>query len=203
MTAKLKSITIKEGNWLCTLPAFPVGHTISFDPRITWIVGENGCGKSSLLNLLMQSGENKRKEKPTGFSIEMHPPNEKTTIRFFDTEKMNPRVSERCESMYAVAVIMTRASHGQVLFPIIEAIRSDPTLCNCVSLVDEPEAGISPWNQKKLITSFEAATREKGIQLIVATHSIIFMQSGLGSVLDLNQSPARLIPSNEFKAFGK
>jgi len=201
MAVKLKSITIKDGNWLCTMPAFPVGHTISFDPSITWIVGENGCGKSSLLNLLMQSGENKRKEKPMGFSLEMTPPDGETEIRFFDTEKMNPRVKGTCETMYDVAIIMAHPSHGQVLFPIIDALRSNPSLHNCVSLIDEPEAGISPWNQKKLIESFETATRDKGIQLIVATHSIIFMQSGIGSVLDLNERPARLIPSLEFKVF--
>lgn len=199
---KIVRVTVKDvAHWFTKLPAFPSGHSFEFDPAITWLVGENGCGKSSLLNLI-NTYEKMRDKTP----IVVETVGERGSLFFFDTEKMNPRVrhglANEAEALkFQVATILSKASHGQTLFPILMAATKEHNFENAVALVDEPESGVSPWNQKKLLDAWVKATAERGTQFVIATHSPIFIQSGIGSVLDMNTHPARCVSTAEYTLF--
>lgn len=200
--AKIVRVTVKDvAHWFTKLPAFPSGHSFEFDPAITWLVGENGCGKSSLLNLI-NTYEKMRDKTP----IVVETVGERGLLFFFDTEKMNPRMrhglANEAEALkFQVAVILSKASHGQTLFPILMEATRGEKFENAIALVDEPESGVSPWNQRKLLDAWVKSAAERGMQFVIATHSPIFIESGVGSVLDLNTHPARLVRAAEYKLF--
>lgn len=186
-------------NWFTDLPAFPGGHRFELDPCITWIVGNNGCGKSSLLHMLREYSQGE-KDLPILPSVRGQ-----GRVSFFDTERMNPRTKAFSQNpdvfAYEVCLVAKRASHGQALYPILIASTRSEKFRNAALLIDEPESGISPWNQKALLAAWQQASKERGTQYIIATHSMLFIESGVGSVLDLNQHPARLVPAKDYKLF--
>jgi len=137
-----------------------------FIDGINVVVGENGSGKSSLLGLLT----NNSFKEIVKFN---YVPN--TTFRFFDTEKENPRLKD-LESMgknYGFGLASHFASHGEAMLPILQAAKDFKDI---LLIVDEPEAGLSLSNQKKIFNVFES-TIKKNCQVIVTTHSYVIIQS--------------------------
>ncbi len=133
---------------------------------VNLIVGENGSGKSSLLNIIKENAPEVRLE------IE-------GTINYyhFDTEKDNPRTQGTLPfnapgDVYAYHLTSHFQSHGEVLFPILNLMR---TFENRILFYDEPESGVSINNQLKACTAIRKAVRN-GCQLFIATHSYIFIK---------------------------
>lgn len=150
------------------------GLTIELNPGINFIVGENGIGKSSLL--LAFSGNNK------STSVKHVTSGEKVSTCFFDTEKMNPRTKSYFDSPFDISSRFV--SHGECLFQCLSHINNIEKIEDLL-LIDEPESGISPWNQKKLLRGFLKLSESR--QLLIATHSIIFTRSKKGRLIELNR----------------
>jgi predicted ATPase len=66
-------------------------------------------------------------------------------------------------------------------------------------LIDEPENGISPWNQVKVRDIFVKVSERQ--QLIVATHSTVLTQVPTGTVIYLGKKTAYYTPASKFKWF--
>jgi predicted ATPase len=151
----------------------PKDLTIEFKP-ITVLVGDQGCGKSSLLKLLQENDDTyidvQITEAVRVMGIDTY---------FFDTEKMNPRVRDIDDYTDLQGnstglstgefVIAKFKSHGEVLKQFtVDMIGKGK---NCVLFVDEPEAALSPKNQYTLIKALEKAV-SNNCQIIIATHCV-------------------------------
>jgi predicted ATPase len=140
--------------------------TIKFKEGLNIIVGENGAGKSTLLQLLAYPEDNKEIK-----SIIVDPVN----FRFFDTEKNNPRIKVDLSDSKSIGFEISSRfmSHGETMIPIIMAAKDFKDL---LLVIDEPEAGISLSNQKKILGALNTAI-ENNCQVVVSTHSYVLIKS--------------------------
>jgi len=169
---------------------------------ITLLVGEQGCGKSSLLKLLQENSD-KITVKLTDEVIQKG-----VETFFFDTEKMNPRTAD-VETNYTnpngtskgigpLNAIMTRfQSHGETLKEF--TVNKIGEAKNCVLFLDEPESALSLRNQYKLAIEINNAIL-KGVQVIASTHCLPLIES-VEEVYSLEHS--RWMTSEEFIKLNK
>jgi predicted ATPase len=153
------------------------GSIIDFKP-ITLLVGEQGCGKSTILTLLRDNSDYLKltlSESTIKNSIDTF---------YFDTEKMNPRISglDNYTTPNGIsngigiggAIVSHFKSHGEVLREFT-VNRIDETT-NCVLFLDEPESALSLRNQYLIADKINKAT-ERNTQLIIATHCLPLIES--------------------------
>jgi len=148
--------------------------SITFKDELTVIVGENCSGKSSFFTLLTDPSHKK--------IIEIkHTP--EISYRFFDTEKQNPRIkNSMSDSKNIMFDIATRfSSHGEAMLPILLGTKQ---FNNELILIDEPDAGISLKNQKKMLDAFKMAINND-CQIIMSTHSY-FLIKNVQSVFNMS-----------------
>ena len=144
---------------------------------ITAIVGDQGCGKSTLLKGLQAQDK--------FLNIQLTPLGLKgVNSYYFDAEHMNPRTTdpnlytkangEDKGIGYAGSILSRFKSHGEVLKAYtVDCLKKAK---DSVVLLDEPESGLSLKNQYKLWVEIKAAS-ERGCQVILATHSLVIIQS--------------------------
>lgn len=166
---------------------FKSGDLFEFAEDINLIVGEQGCGKSSLFYSIINWSE-------SGISADFDP---ESSYLFLDTEKMNPRLEESYKAhrkfshwqdedkakanaaIDRLAFDYNEKSHGQVMLPLLLANKN---VKNKTLFFDEPEAGLSIRSQYKVLEHFKHLAKKN--QLIIATHSPIFIKE-IGKVLSL------------------
>jgi predicted ATPase len=163
----LKSVEFKE-NQRC----FKKGDIFAFE-NVTLLVGDQGTGKSTLLELLAKN-DNK-------LEISLTENTHKKGIKtfYFDSEKMNPRTKDPAHYgtkntiSFGDAIKSRFTSHGETLSLFtVEAIKKAN---DCVVFLDEPESGLSIRNQFKLINEIDNAL-ERQCQLVIATHCLPLIQ---------------------------
>ena len=165
---------------------YKAGDVIEFKAGINLIVGEQGCGKSSLFEAII---------KHFGIlSVDFDP---ESGYVFLDTESMNPRLDEsykahrefenwreedKAKSEAAIDRFVheyNEQSHGQVMLPLLLGMKK---VKRKTLFIDEPEAGLSIRSQYKVLAHYKELAKDN--QLVIATHSPIFMQE-IGEVLSL------------------
>jgi predicted ATPase len=168
---------------------------IALDPRITFFVGENGTGKSTLVEAIAIA---------SGFNAEGGSQNFRFATRASESElhgcirlartASRPQTGYflRAESFFNVAsnieeldrvpslgrpVIdsyggrsLHEQSHGEAFYSLVEN-RFGP---HGLYILDEPEAALSPRGQLLLLRKFHDLAKN-GSQLIIATHSPLLM----------------------------
>lgn len=166
---------------------YKAGEVFTFKPGINLIVGDQGCGKSSLFYSIINYEE-------SGIAMKY---DAESSYALIDTETMNPRrldshkhtrpdfmsimEADKHEANTAIKHFVEdygRKSHGQVMLPFL----MDVNETGKTIFVDEPESGLSLRSQNKLWEHFKKLSQNN--QLIIATHSQIFMEKQ-GEVLSL------------------
>lgn len=176
------------------LPAIKNLHELSFHPKVTFIVGENGSGKSTILESIAVA---------YGFNAEGGTKNFNFTSRSTHSDLNNylriikgtrlPRNGFflRAESFYNFASTVDdlsreapgpsilnsyggrslhEQSHGESFFSVfLNRFGGEG-----IYILDEPEAALSPARQMAMLTRMHELVRD-GSQFIIATHSPILM----------------------------
>jgi len=151
---------------------FKQGTEIIFRQGINLLVGDQGCGKTTLLDMMnKQHGD---------LDVDLHPYTRinSTKTVYFDTEKMNPRIvnalpHDATAEEFRTNLALRWSSHGEAMLPILMSqLRS----FNGIIFIDEPESGLSIRSQYKLASAI-MESEKRGAQLFIATHSIVLMES--------------------------
>ncbi|CAA7601366.1 Putative ABC transporter [Acididesulfobacillus acetoxydans] len=171
------------------LPAIRELRSLPFDPKVTFIVGENGSGKSTILESIAVA---------YGFNAEGGTRNFNFSSRATHSELNNyirivkgtkrPRDGFflRAESFYNFATNVDELgpdlinyyggrplheqSHGESFFAVLQ----NRFQGEGVYILDEPEAALSPSRQMTMLARMHELVQE-GAQFIIATHSPIIM----------------------------
>lgn len=148
-------------------------------PQLTLLVGDQGCGKSSLLKLLQENNQT-----IIEISISKYVYENSIDSFYFDSEKMNPRIADIYDYSnpngtskgigVGGAISSKFKSHGEVLktFTVDLICKAK----NSVVLLDEPEAALSLKNQYRLASEINKALTNN-VQFIIATHCLPLIES--------------------------
>jgi predicted ATPase len=169
-------------------------YTLDFHPKVTFIVGENGTGKSTILEAIATAcGFN-----PEGGTKNFTFSTMNTHSELYKYLKLVKGVKRpedgfflRAESFYNVAtnieeldkggdtpkiidsyggVSLHEQSHGEAFLSLlINKFRG-----NSLYILDEPEAALSPSRQMTMLAKIHELVQQ-GSQFIIATHSPIIM----------------------------
>lgn len=194
----LRSLEIKKdgitnlNKYPFNLPAVKTMSKLEFHPKVTFLVGENGTGKSTILEAIAIA---------CGFNAEGGTKN----FNFY-TQNTHSELSDhirlvrgvrtpkdgfflRAESFYNLATnidelerersgilasyggkSLHQQSHGESFFSVLMNRFNGDGLY----ILDEPEAALSPARQMAMISRIHELVKE-GSQFIIATHSPILM----------------------------
>lgn len=203
---------IPEGSYLRSIQALQHVNEIILEKPVTFFAGENGTGKSTLLEAIAVAfGFN-----PEGGSInynfstyDSHSElcNALTLSRGISTNKWGYFL--RAESFYNVAtkeleytdfnhpsMKLHEYSHGESFLTIIQKRLSDAGLY----ILDEPEAALSPQRQLSLMVQMkEAATA--GAQFIIVSHSPILLGYPEAAIFSFDNGQIKKIKYEETESF--
>ena len=189
----LKSVTLRR-EWVASFDVYPylipaIKHLTSIDlhPRVTFFVGENGTGKSTLLEAIaVAEGFNAEGGSRHAMFKTKDTHNDDLPRKLQLGRNKIPRGDSyflRAESFYNLSSYLEeinapgygarslhQQSHGEAFLSLLVERLSG----NGLYLMDEPEAALSPQRQ----LTFLAALHElvlRGGQFIIATHSPIIL----------------------------
>ena len=170
-----------------SIPAVRHLHTLKLHPRVTFFVGENGTGKSTLLEAIAVAEGFNAEGGSRNFMFRTRDTHSEL-FKFIRIGRGPRRVARsdsfflRAESFYNVATAADQLglayggkslhdqSHGESFLTLmIERLGS-----NGLYLFDEPEAALSPQRQLSFLVAMHDLV-QRGSQLIIATHSPIIM----------------------------
>lgn len=218
MSRYLSAVSLREPlpkeAYFADIPAvrFLARHeTVRLTKPITFFVGENGTGKSTLLEAIAvaygfcpEGGSKNFNFSTKDTHSELH-----RYLTLSRTDYPKDGYFLRTESLYNAASYMDKIdsepsfdppvsgayggslhnrSHGESILSIVQ----NRFFGNGLYLMDEPETGLSPMRQLALLYEIEALCRN-GSQFLIATHSplllaapdsevLLFSENGIGAV---------------------
>lgn len=210
---------IEQNSYIRRIPSIRFLHEINLKENITFFVGENGTGKSTLLESIAVSyglnpeGGNKNINFSTmNTHSDLH--QAMTVIK----GPFRPKSSYflRAESFYNVASkiedyrdtdyetyyasyggkSLHDQSHGESFLALIQNRFQEKGLY----ILDEPEAALSPQRQLTLLMLIHNLAR-KGTQFIIASHSPILLGIPDASILSFDDDTIHEIPYEETESY--
>jgi predicted ATPase len=184
----------EEGQFPFTLPFMRRGgFALEFTHPITFLVGENGTGKSSLLEAIarkagfnarggsrdnLYGGESDESGLAAALALSWLP---KVTNGFFFRAESFFNFISYVEEAYREdgkiplwgARSLHARSHGEAFLSFFDARLGSEQ--RCLYLLDEPEAALSPERQLEFMAMLDEHRRTGKAQYIIATHSPLLM----------------------------
>ncbi len=188
------------GEYPFALPAFRNLRALNFNAPLVFLVGENGTGKSTLLEAIAVSAGFNAEGGTKNFNFETrstHSVLHESVRLIRGARRAADGFFLRAESFYNVASEIDRLdvthayggkslhnqSHGEAFLSLVMHRFSDKGLY----LLDEPEAALSPSRQLALLVRIHDLVAS-GSQFIIATHSPILMGSPDAEILMLTEA---------------
>ena len=188
-------------------------HGIDFHRQVTFFVGENGSGKSSLIEALAVSqGFN-----PEGGTKNFRFSTEDTHSGLYDHLRVARGVVYpkdgfflRAESFYNVATMeeeyakgpggrpqhLHEKSHGESFLTVVQNYFRG----HGFYVLDEPEAALSPQRQMTLLFEIASCVAD-GAQFLIATHSPILLSLPDAEILSFDGGPLHPITYEETDSY--
>ncbi len=191
-----------------TLPAVRQLDRLTFHPAVTYLVGENGSGKSTILEAIAVAWGFNPEGGTRNFAFstwESHSPLHEDLRLVRSARQAKDGFFFRAESYYNVATqielldrepsfgppliqsyggkSLHHQSHGESFFAtFLHRFRG-----NSLYILDEPEAALSPSRQMSMLSRIHQLVQQ-GAQFIIATHSPILMAYPDSILYDLAES---------------
>lgn len=170
-----------------SLPVFRNLETLEFHPQVTFIIGENGTGKSTLLEAIAiawgfnpEGGTRNFTFSTRSSHSELHnyirlirgakKPRDGFFLRAESFYNLATQIDELQVSGYYGGRSLHEQSHGEAFF----ATFMNRFKGNGLYLLDEPEAALSPMRQLAMISRINDLVQLHS-QFIIATHSPILI----------------------------
>lgn len=191
-----------------TIPSVRELDTIDFHPNVTFFVGENGSGKSTVLEGIAialgfgPEGGTKNVQFKTVESVsQLH-----SLLRLVrGTPKPKDEYFLRAESFFNVASYMDevgyvsgyggslhKRSHGEAFMAVlVNKLKGDG-----IYLFDEPEAALSPTRQMAALSAIHQLV-EAHSQFVIATHSPILLAYPHSKIIQFGPSGLREVSYEE------
>jgi predicted ATPase len=192
------------------LQLFRETERLIFDSPVTCFVGENGTGKSTLLEALAAAC-NIHIWRDTQRSRPDYNPYEDKFYQYISVEWANGRVpgsffgsknfqyfaelldewaaADRGQLNYFGGKSLTTQSHGQSLMSFFRSRYRIKGLY----LLDEPETALSPRSQLELLDIVQDMSAAGHAQFIIATHSPLLLACPQATIYSFDNSPLRKI----------
>ncbi len=211
---------VEESSYYKRIPSIQSINQLYFNSNITFFVGENGTGKSTLLeSIAVAYGFN-----PEGGNINFNFSTMDTHSSLYKAITVIKGISRaksnfflRAESFYNVASkiedyrdgddydsyyksyggkSMHEQSHGESFISLIQNRFTERGLY----LLDEPESALSPQRQLTLLTLIYNLA-QRGTQFIIASHSPILLGVPGASILSFDDNKIREITYEETESY--
>ena len=216
----IKSVTLFPGKYPTTkhypfnLPAFHHTRSITFRSRVTFFVGENGTGKSTLLEALSYTcgihiwrGVERTRYQVNPYEKELH---KYISVEWTDGVVPGSFFASEIFRYFAESLdewaaagpglleyfggeSLVTQSHGQSLLSFFKARYKIKGLY----LLDEPETALSPKSQLDLLELLQDMGRAGHAQFIIATHSPILLACPESKIYSFDRIPITVIDYEE------
>jgi len=195
-----------------SLPAVRNLERLEFHPAVTFLVGENGMGKSTLLEAIAVGYGFNAEGGSKNFSFETRA-SHSDLYQYLRLARGFQRPKDgfflRAESFYNVATQVEELgvtgygakplhdqSHGESFWSLLmERFRG-----HGLYMLDEPEAALSPSRQLAALVRIHQLV-QSGSQLVIATHSPILMAYPDARILHLSEDGIRPVAYQETEHF--
>ena len=179
--------------------------TIVLNKPVTFLVGENGTGKSTLIEAIAVAMKLNAEGGTENFNFSTNNTTSELSnyLRILTYNHPKTKFFLRAESFYNFSSEVQRlveengyyrlyqsyggnlhkCSHGESFLKLVQNRFSDHGLY----ILDEPEAALSPERQMSLLCLIDDLVKQ-GSQFIIATHSPILISYRDGEILDLNNN---------------
>ncbi|WP_088189476.1 AAA family ATPase [Desulfosporosinus sp. FKA] len=186
-----------------SIPALRGLESIDFNSNVTFFVGENGTGKSTLMEAIAYKCEFNTAGGGRNNVYEM--PASETALGDFIRLSWAPKIANgfflRAESLYNFASHIDslgpeayepyggKSLHAQSHGESFLSVFSNRFGKRGIYLLDEPEAALSPIRQLSFLSIIKELERDGQSQFIIATHSPIILAYPGAQILDFDTSP--------------
>lgn len=196
-----------------SIPAVREIGSIDFHPQVTFFVGENGSGKSTVMEAIAialgfgsEGGTMNVRFQSDGELSALH----KSLILARSMPKPRDYYFLRAESFFNVASYMDKTGylegyggkslHAQSHGESFMAVLLNKLRGNGIYLLDEPEAALSPSRQLAALCSIHQLV-EAHSQFIIATHSPLLLSYPNAKIIQFDKSGIREVAFEETEHF--